>query len=330
MILITCTIATFATQKGGKNISLNESAIIESIESDRRERILIPISNPDTIEELISLGTIIKSKDSQGLYALNVIDTDAIEAHTETRARRILGRAEMAASATDIQLHKLLRYDSNISNGITGVIKEQNITDLILGLHVKKAISESFLGKLSEGILSKCNTTTFIYKAVQPISTIKRHIVIIPPNAEKVIGFPFWLAKIWSIPKNTGSKLVLYVNEATSKLIKNLQTKHPIEAEFRHFEDWEDCFLIQDDIEKDDNLIFVLSRANKPSYQEGMAKIPEFLNKYFQSTSFILIYPIQIGVRDHEAIDLNNPSLVEPIEKLDELGKSIFKLFRRK
>ena len=73
----------------------------------------------------------------------------------------MLERAVITASATDIQLNKLLRYDINIANGITGVIKEHNITDLVLGLHIKKEISESFSGKLSEGILSKCNTTIF-------------------------------------------------------------------------------------------------------------------------------------------------------------------------
>jgi len=330
MILITCTIATFAAQKGGKNILLNESSIIENIDNDNTERILIPISNSETIEELISLSTIIKSKDNnKGLYALNVINTETIDTNTDIKAKKMLERAVITASATDIQLNKLLRYDINIANGITGVIKEQNITDLVLGLHVKKGISESFLGKLSEDILSKCNATIFIYKPVQPISTIKRHIIIVPSNAEKVIGFPFWLSKIWNIPKNTGSKLVFYANGTTIELIKDLVSKHPIEADFKLFEDWNDILLILRDIKIDDNLIIVLSRINKPSYHENMANIPEYINKYFQSNSFILIYPMQIGIKDNETIDLNNPSLAEPIEKLDELGKNIAKLFRR-
>ena len=330
MILITCTIATFAAQKGGKNISLNESSILESIDNDNIERILIPVNNPETIEELISLSTIIKSKDNnKGLYALNVINNETIDANTEIRAKEMLERAVITASATDIQLNKLLRYDTNIANGIIGVIKEQNISDLVLGLHIKKEISESFLGKLSEGILSKCNTTTFIYKPVQPISTIKRHIVIVPSNAENVIGFPFWLSKIWNIPKNTGSKLVFYANGSTMALIKNLVSKHPILADFKLFEDWNDILLISRDIKIDDNLIIVLSRVNKPSYHENMANIPKYLNKYFQSNSCILIYPMQIGIHDNETINLNNPSLKEPIAKLDEIGKNIAKLFMR-
>jgi Kef-type K+ transport system membrane component KefB len=331
MILITCTIATFSAQKGGQNIALLESSTIEGSDSEVEERILIPISNPDNIEELINLSTIIKSKENKsGLYALSIINNDSKNADSEAKAKKMLEKAVFTASATDIQLNKLLRYDINIANGITGVIKEQNITDLILGLHVKKGISETFLGRLTEGILAKCNISTFVYKPVQPISTIKRHIIIIPDHAEKEIGFPFWLSKVWNISKNTGSKIVFYANENIIGLIRELKMKHPIDAEFKIFDDWNDFLIIARDIKIDDNLLIVLSRENKPSFHEYMNKIPSYLNKYFQLNSLILVYPMQIGVSDNETIDLNNPSMLEPIEKLDEIGKNIARLFRRK
>ena len=59
-----------------------------------------------------------------------------------------------------------------------------------------------------------------------------------------------------------------------------------------------------------------------------MNNVAGYLNKYFSSNSFILVYPMQRKVND-DVFDLNNPSMVEPIEKLDELGKNILKLFRK-
>ncbi len=331
MILVTCTIATFSAQKGGKNISLNESSIIERSDKEHVERILIPISNPDTIEELINLSSIIKSKsNTNGLYTLSIINSDTVNPDADSKAKKLLERAESAASATDTQLHKLLRYDTNVANGITGVIKEQNITDLILGLHNEMGISQSFLGELTEGILSKCNATMFVYKSLQPISTIKRHIIIVPSDAEKVIGFPFWLSKIWNITKNTGAKIVFYASESTIKLIKNILLNQPFEVDFKIFEDWSDILTISNDIKLDDNLILVLSRVHKASYHENMANISGYMNTHFHSNSFILIYPMQMGINDDETFDLHNPSLSEPIEKLDALGKNIFKLLKRK
>ena len=331
MILITCTIATFVAHKGAINIAMAESSSLESSESEIEEKILIPVSNPETVEELVDLSSLIKSKDNRtGFFALNIINSITHESDADSIGKELLEKAVIAASSTDIFLHKLLRYDSNITNGITNVIKEQNITDLILGLHIKKNFSGSFLGSLTEGILSQTTTTTFIYRPVQPISTIKRHLVIIPINAEHELGFPFWLLKVWNIARNTGAKLQFYGTDKTIKIIRDVYLIHPIEAEFRLFDDWNDFLIISRDIESDDNLIIILSRVNKHSYHDNMVNIPSYLSKYFKSNSFILVYPKQGGISENGMIDLKNPSLLEPIEKVDEIGKSIAKLFKYK
>jgi hypothetical protein len=61
-----------------------------------------------------------------------------------------------------------------------------------------------------------------------------------------------------------------------------------------------------------------------------MTKIPGYLNKYFQSISFILIYPMQAGVEMEKERSFHNPAVLEPLETLDDLGKTIAKLFKRK
>lgn len=329
MILITCTIASFVAQKGGRNISLVESAAAENDKEIDTEKILIPLSNPETIDELISLSAILKSKDNKkDLYAIHIVNDDSPE--VISRARKLMEKASHIAAGFDIPLNNLLRYDLNTTNGIIGVIKEQQITDLVLGLHVKKGISTSFLGHLTEGVLLRCNTTTFVYKAIQPVATIKRHVVIVPPNAEKEIGFPFWLSKIWNIPRNTGAKLVFYASENTLVYIRRILQKHPVSADLKVFEDWNEFLILARDIKGDDNLIIVLSRNDGLAYHESMHHIPVYLDKYFRSNSFILVYPMQQGVGDAEMTDLNNPSMIEPIEKLDEIGKNILRLFRKK
>lgn len=331
MILFTCTHATFVAQKGAKNIALSEASEASEEESEIHEKILIPISNIDTIDELVNLGVTIKSKNNkEGLYALTIVDNNSTDGAADKNAKKILNKAAVTASATDNYLQELLRYDLNIVNGITSVVKEHKITDLLLGLHVKKGISDSFLGNLTEGILAKCNTTTLIYKPTQPFGTIKRHVIIVPENAEKEIGFPFWLIKVWNIARNSGAKLVFYAAPHTLKYIKEIHSKHPVECEFEEFSAWDDFLILARNFHPDDNLIIVLSRKNRHSYHSKMDKIPAYLNKYFRENSFILIYPQQIGVADRSQIDLTNPALIEPIGKLDEIGKTIAKLFRKK
>ncbi|MCL2168055.1 MAG: cation:proton antiporter [Lentimicrobiaceae bacterium] len=331
MILFTCTMASVVAQKGAKNIALLNTSEEESDNDELQEKILVPINSMEYAEEMINLSLTVKSKTNKnGVFALTVIDTNEQESMEDKSAKKILSKAADTASAADVILKELLRYDLNVVNGITNVVKEHKITDLILGLHKTKGISTNFLGNLTEGILTKSNTTTFIYKPYQPISTIKRHLIIVPDRAEKEIGFPFWLLKVWNIAKNTGAKLVFYSTEQTLKYIRDVNKRHPVECEFHIFDDWEDFLILSRDVKHDDNLVLVLSRRERPSYNVNMNKIPNYLNKYFKETNFILIYPIQAGVSDDLHTALKNPSVLEPLEKLDDLGKIITNLFKRK
>lgn len=331
MILVTCTIASFQAQKGAKNIALSEDLKSSTGEVETDERILIAINQENNLEELVNLGVTIKSKhNKKGLYALHIIDNDESQNNNEKQAKKLLQQAGRIAAATDTKLNELLRYDINIVNGITNSLKEQRITDLILGLNNEKGISDGFFSNLTLGILSKSNPTTLIYKPTQPFGTIKRHLVIVPDKAEKEIGFPFWIIKTWNIARNSGAKIVFYSSIDTQKVIREIQSKHPIECTFKEFSDWDDFLILSRDIEANDNLIVILSRKDKPSYTPSMQRIPSYLNKYFEGNSYILVYPMQVGVGETSMMDISNPTILEPIEKLDEIGKTIAKIFRKK
>lgn len=329
MILVTCTIASFATQRSAQSIALLD--LTEEEPFVNTERILIPLNNPNNIEELISFSTIIKSKKNKnGLFALNIINSESAEPNAEKNARKLLEKAKIVASATDIELNSLLRYDLNIVNGVTGIIRENRITDLILGLHIKSDESDSYLGTFTEGILSKSNISTFIYHASQPISTIKRHLLIVPPNAEYETGFTFWLVKIWNISENTGAKIVFYSTHKIIDLIKEITQKHPINIEYVEFFNWNEFLILSRDVKNDDNLVIVLSRKNFLSYHTEMIKIPMYLNKYFSSNNFVLVFPAQSISIHEEKVDLTNSSLIETIEKVDIIGKTIANIFQKK
>ncbi|MBI2279844.1 MAG: cation:proton antiporter [Bacteroidetes bacterium] len=330
MILFTSTVASFITQKGAKNIALQDD--IDNPTENQRfvERILIPLSNFQTTDELVNLSITIKSKtNKKSLYALNIIDNNSSDGLAEKKGRKLIKKAVVAASATDNTLHQLLRYDLNIVNGISSVVMENKITDLVLGVHNNTNISDSFLGHFTEGILKKCNTTTLIYKAAQPLSTIKRHVIIIPEKAEKEIGFSFWITKVWNITRNTGAKIVFYAVEETLNEIKHIHEKHPIDCEFMEFNDWDDFLVLSKEIKLDDNLMIVLSRKEHVSYHNNMSKIPSYLNNYFKKNSFIIIYPMQMGVNDRSTLNLKDTSLLEPIERLDEIGKTLVNILKK-
>ena len=296
MILVTCTMASFSAQKGAHNIAMNDVSEEKEGSGEHQERILIPVSYEKNVTELVNLSTAIKSKKNKnGLFALNVINNQASDDKAFKQSKKVLNMAVTTASATDNVLQDLLRYDLNVANAIISVIKEQGITDLVLGLHQGKGVVSSFLGNMTEAILGQSNVTTLIYRPIQPIATVKRHLVVVPARAEKEVGFPMWVNKVWNIIHNSGAKAVFYASEDTTMYLKEIYKKRPIEAEFSSFDDWDDFLIMSREIKSDDTLWVVMSRRERLSYHANMSRIPNYLNKYFQSNSFVLVYPIQAG-----------------------------------
>lgn len=330
MILFTCTIASFVTQRGAQNVALaemTEDAIGDS--DDQEERILIPLSNSHTVEELINLGTAIKSRRNKArMVALSIIKSTNTDPTAEKQSFQLLEKAEKAAAATDHHLKTLLRYDLNIVNGIRNAAKEHKITDIVIGLRTEKGLSDTFLGKLTEEVLSKCDTTTFAYRPMQPMSTVKRYILVIPENAEKEVGFPYWLIGIWNLGKNVGTKIVFYGHPTVLHILKDVQAKHMINAEFREFTNWDNFIEIEREMKENDALMLVMSRPNCPSYSRHMEYVPQFVNKYFNTINCILIYPVQLGM-DEERSSFRSISMINHLEGIDGLGKVISKLFKK-
>ncbi|NDW18183.1 cation:proton antiporter [Dysgonomonas sp. 216] len=332
MILVTCTVSSVTTQNAAQNITKSELTVIEADNSINEEKFLIPVNNPEMATRLTRLSMVLKnSKSKNNLYALNIIsNTTEINEVSEKKAQKIIENATDIAASADNQVTGLVRYDIDIPNAITGVVKEHKITDLVLGLHQKKDISDSFLGMVTENLLTKCNhTTVFIYRGFQPLATVKRHLVFIPQNADKEIGFSFWLTKVWNIGLNGKTKMIFYAPAETIPFLKVLQEKYPLYAEFHEFHDWSNFPILANDIKADDNLIFVMSRKNEHSYTPMMEQIPAYLDNFFKHNNFILVYPIQT-IEDAESdlgFDRLNPSL--DYTRLTNFSKKIQNIFKK-
>ena len=298
MILVTCTIASFAAQKGAHNIAAQDISDKEENKKES-EHILIPVSNEETVEELVNLSLAIKSpQNKNGLFALKVIDNHHSDEKALKQSRRVLQTAVNTAAATDTQMKDLLRYDLSVSNAIASVVKEREITDLVVGLHKEKDIPAAFLGHIVESVLAESSVSTFIYKPAQPISTVRRHLIIIPELAEKEIGFNQIIFRLRNVTQNTGAATVFYGSEATLNALKKLLAKKSGEASYIEFNDWDDFLIVFRDIKPDDTMWIILSRKEGLSYAPAMARIPKYLNKYFQANSFVLAYPVQAGMNE--------------------------------
>ncbi|MEF9930981.1 MAG: cation:proton antiporter, partial [Bacteroidales bacterium] len=300
MILVTCTMASFSAQKGAQNIASDNHTNKDEEMEEHKERILIPVSNPGTTEELVNLSLAIKSKKNHHLYALSVLNNQSTtDEQLYKNSRKLLENAAITAAATDTHVQELLRYDISATNAILSVILEQEITYLVLGLNKTKGLSGSILGDITESVLNHSDVTTFIYKSVQPLSTIKRHIIVIPDRAEKEAGFKQWVTRIWNVKENIGQKMIFYSSANTLAKLKTILPKATSDTEFIEFNNWSDFLIIFKYLHSDDALWVVMNRQNKLAIDYSMSRIPGYLDLYCKEHSFVLVYPLRIETSEN-------------------------------
>ena len=295
MILVTCTISSIVTEKAARKLALNSE--LESSENNYNpeNRILIPVANPETLDSLMELALLIKEKkDKQPVYALKVLD-DNQNSDKVSEGKKLLDRAANIGAGADVKVKRISRYDLNISSGICNVVKEKNISDVVLGLHSKSTATDSFFGNMTDSLLGGINRMIYIYKSVQPMSTIKRVVVATPPKCEFESGFGKWCNRVFTLASQTGGEVVFYCTKETKEAIvaKAKELKTSVNLQYFLLADWEDFLILTREVKYNDLLVVVTARTQSISYTPMLEKLPKQLGNYFSENSFIVLYPEQ-------------------------------------
>lgn len=333
MILISCTISSFSTQKGASNIAINEMTKISSEDTEYEEKILIPIDNENLAEDTINLCLSLKTPyNKNNIYALTTIKSQTRDVIAEKKASFIHEKAHNEIITNEIHLNKLIRYNVNFPASIKNVINEFNITDVIYGICSKKNLIHHNFTTLTTQINENLNVTNFIYQSTQPISSIKKFAVIVPDKAEKEIGFVFWLIKIWNISKNIGAKIVFYSSENTLKYIKIANIKHSINADFKVVYDFPSLYEKFKNTKNDECIVFVLDRNENSILNNQNSDLSNLISQLSGSKTLLLIFPTQIKDENDPLSPYNSKvfsNLIANLEKLDDFGKNIANIFKR-
>ena len=295
MILVTCTISSIVTEKAARKLALEAEVDTTDSKYNPENRILIPVSNPETLDSLMELALLIKDKkDKQPVYALTVAN-DNQNTDKFAQGKKLLERAANIGAGADIKVKKISRYDLNISSGICNVVKEKNISDVVLGMHSKTTSYDSFFGNMTETLLDGINRMICVYKATQPISTIKRVVVATTPKCEFETGFTKWCNRVFTLTSQIGSELVIYCTEDTKKLIAETAKKQKCNCKFTFYTlaDWEDFLILSREVKENDLLVVVTARRQSISYTPLLEKLPRQLTQYFSDNSFIVLFPEQ-------------------------------------
>ena len=331
LILFTCIISSFATERAARKLAMNEAQLDAEDKKNIPEKILIPVANPETIEELINLSLVIRdSKQRNNLMALNVINDNSSSEQLESRGKRNLERAAMIAASADVSLTQISRYDLNIASGIIHTAKEYEATNIIIGLHYKMSIVDSFYGNLTESLLKGLHREVMIAKFLMPVNTLRRIIIAVPPKAEYEAGFQKWVGHFCRMASILGCRAHFFANEQTLGYLQQLvKNKYGLTmTDFSHLDDWDDLLLLTGQVNYDHLLVIISARRGSISYDTAFEKLPAQLGKYFSNNSLIILYPDQLG-EPQEALSFSNPRGSNESQHYEKVGKWFYKWLKK-
>ena len=300
MILFTCIVSSLATERSARKFALEEKLQFSSNKGDNEEvpeQILIPVANPDTIDNLINLALMIRDRKlKRPLIALNIItDNKNIQERKQQGERNLEKAAKIAASA-DVKVTPVSRYDLNVASGIIHSAEEYNATNLVIGLHHKAKIIDSFFGNLTEGILKGTCKEVMIARYLVPSTSINKIHVAVPPQAEYETGFVKWIDHLSRMSSQLGCQIVYYAEVGTLKYLKEVVAQFSAcsLAAFEEMTFWNDFYRIKERMQQTHLAVIVCARRSSISYDTSFERIPSLLSKFFQDNNMVVLYPEQL------------------------------------
>lgn len=330
LILVTCIVSSFTTERAARKMAMGE-AHPEEDRSREPEKILIPVANPNTIEYLMNLSLVIRDpKQKDNLLALNVINDHSGTEALEQQGKRYLERAAKITASAGVELKCISRYDLNIAAGIIHTAKEHGATDVIIGLHWKVNIVDSFFGMLTENLLKGLHREVMVARFLIPINTLRRIIVAVPPKAEYEAGFQKWVDHFCRMGTTLGCRVHFFANEQTGNLLQALVKKKHSNTltEFSRLDEWEDLLLLTGQVNYDHLLVVISARRGSISYDSSFEKLPSQLGRYFTNNSLIVLYPDQLG-DPQDALSFSNPQGSNESQHYEKVGRWFYKWFKK-
>ena len=308
VILVSCVISSLATDRAAREVALSATSSSNE-QSKPYEKIMVALNNPETVEALIDTAVMMSDPNAKKeMIALQVcLDNDRVEQQLKQGKMNLECAAKTAASA-DVRLSTHNRVGVNVVGSIVHSMKELEASELLLGLHHKRRIGDSYLGTVATELLARINRQVIIVNYLMPVNVVHRIIVAVPEWAEKEVGFYLWVERVSRMGEQLGCRIDFYAHTNTIPLLKDyIQTNHPsARTSYVALDDWHDLLIVTQHLSYDHLFVLVSARRGGISWQPSFDNLPTQLVRHFSNNSLMIIYPEQFG-QAHEL------SFVQPL-----------------
>lgn len=295
LILITCIVASFATEGAAKRITAD--AVVETednAEPENEEKLLVAVADFDKLQPMVDLAALIKERRSPNpICLLSVVHNNESAETNLKEARKKLEGLQHYASAGDTGVELLTTLDYNAANGVVRTSKEIAASMIMLGWPRKTTFLNKFMTDKAEAIIDNTDKHIFVCHLAKPVAVHERIVLICPSANEHEPGFHYWLAKVCLLAKELSCAVYCQCKlDVQNAIVDYLEENDlPVIFHFRDIMDWSSSNDIRKLLKPNDFLVFVAARRESLSFLRAYENLQKELELSFGSVSRILIYP---------------------------------------
>ncbi len=330
LILISCLVSSFSTERAARKIAILEKDVVRR-GNDKPERILIPVSNPENIQRLIDLALLIKDQNShEPVYPLSIVEDDADADEKINVVKKVIEGVAEQISSGDKKVEVLKKVDLSIVDGIVRTAKAYNISDIIISYKAQQGNPNKIFGNIANNLLGKSRQAIIISKILQPLSTFRRIIVVLSPNAELENGFKRSVIKINCLLKQLGEEKMIYGIQSTLDDFAGIANdRKKVFYKYQAVTDFED-FQPVNDVRNDDLFIFLNARKQTLSFDYHVDEMSRRLGRNNEFTSFTIFYPdISKALQESMIGEISSTGIEQNYEKVKQLTGKITGIFKK-
>ena len=295
LILVTCLIASIVTEKSARKlISIN--TVNDTFLAVHSEKIIISVSNPENVENLIDLALLIKEGNNTLPITLLSVVTDNHESGKKIREnKKMLQPMLDYGISKQAALEITTAIDVNASAGINRLARELDATTLLLGWKGSTGIAQNIFGDIYERIINNFNGQILISRLVAPLHQVDSLDILVPPEFSNEPVFPSCIDTIGRFSEGIRGETTFWAclkdEEKLKEFIENGKVNW--RPTIQIIEKPED-FSTQNKALKATNLVIVLtSRTHSLTYHSYVTRLPAYFDESTTNWSFIIIYPPQ-------------------------------------
>jgi hypothetical protein len=336
LILVTCLVASFATERAAKRIILSEE--LEEggrlVEPPGTESVLIPVANLMNLERLLEFAHFTVSRSGNNpIRVLSVVDEEGDAESKLNRVRNNLEKTIDGLALPDAVIETIVIADQNVPAGINRISREMDIQTIILGWPMKETFTDRLFGHKTDHILQYSEKSILVCRMVNPLVSYKRIVLFCPPLSEMEQGFGDLVKKALRLSSELNKSIHLYANAKTRESVTAIigrSGKKPVmrDSDIRKWE-YFNLFLQRSSA---DDIIFIFSgRQGSVSYHPFMEHLVERVNSNCTGQMVVLLYPsVDLGDNKYDKYsDFSSEPLTRSMETFERIQRGLGKMIHK-